>query len=376
MQVLTSATNHVYACVRIARERINLRKGAEYARALGANRNDVLLDLAAFLEQAAVAVDAVDAVSFPAWLSEHADAQSCKLYVITHAVLPVALHAAGSVDGAVVAFHDACTLKPFALLLDPCMPALYRAAPRITQHRARSALCCSMVHLADHNPELVRNSQEHIAQMLLELMNHTKAMQATLSALQEVGAVRTKTFDRIGMERCVRALRDVHSEPNRVTRTVRMTRARYTELLSMLFARYAATSAYRCVRVRTRVLPVIVAIGVPEECFSVLVQLVTGSAHLLPFTAAAREIIASAPHQTDRWTSLRAKLAPPAPCVPPERLPCSASGVDVQDAVVASDGHTYDRAVLETLLSMPIPLSPATREPLLPWCAPNHALRG
>ena len=376
-------SNPVYTCVQVAHANLDLRHGATTARSL----RDVLVDtsdaerrlltaVADFLEEAAAVVADASATALPAWLAKHMDMKEWYPYAITHAVLPVALAKGMSVDGAVVAFHDASTLAHNAALLRPCMAFVCKAAPRVQHHRTRSALCCAIVHLSDHNPDLVRAS-ERIAQMLLEMTAHAKIVCSALTALKEMNGISTGCFDRVGIECFVGLLNDLHSTPRPITRTAHTRRARCTELISLLLARYATMSHNRAFRVRLRVLPVVAELRFPEECFLVVANSVMNASHLVPLTESVRHVILSIPHMTERWEALREKLSTPRPrCTPSE---CAAGRLqldDGYDAVVASDGHTYDRAVLEALLVSASPRSLVTGEPLHPWIAPNHALRG
>jgi hypothetical protein len=65
---------------------------------------------------------------------------------------------------------------------------------------------------------------------------------------------------------------------------------------------------------------------------------------------------------------------------PPNEYLCPITKVIMEDPVVASDGHTYDRASIEnwinqcTRYSRPV-VSPLTRDPLTDVLTPNHALK-
>lgn len=381
----TTPSSPVNMIVRIVRNHLDLRDGVILAQTLrdqldthtvyATSERNLITGIADFLEEAANVVANESAVALPAWLAMHMDTEGWRMYVITQAVLPVALAKGMSVDGAVVAFHDVSTLERNAAMLQPCcIEFVCQAAPRLQCHRARSALCCAILHLHEYNPSFV-NASERIAQMLLDMTAHDKAVLSAFTALKEMDGVCTACFARIGIERCVALLQDMHSTTRAITRTAHTRRAECTELISLLLARHATMSCYRAFHVRLRVLPVVAELGFPEECFLVVANAVVNASHLIPLTESVRLALLSIPHMTERWEALRAKLSAPRPrCVPSERAVLQLDGV--HDAVIASDGHTYDRAVLEALLTSESPRSLVTREPLHPWIASNHALRG
>ena len=78
-------------------------------------------------------------------------------------------------------------------------------------------------------------------------------------------------------------------------------------------------------------------------------------------TAAERELVCAA-------------LEAAAPDDVPSPWRCPISLEVMRDPVVASDGHTYERAALRSCLDSCGPVSPLTKRPLAPGCVPNYAL--
>jgi hypothetical protein len=376
MEAPDRRANHLYECVNIVRTSMNLKDGIDYAQTVSGFQDDCfLLELVDVLETGDRAIKLGTHRAIPEWLAHYEPTRGWKRYVITHAVLTVALATADPVDGAVVAFHDASTLEHFAVLLGPCIPLIGSAVARIHSRRARSALCCAITHLHANCPELVSRS-EVTTHALLSILKHTNIRILALTAMNEIDAGRTQQFDRRGVNHCMALLQYMHATPSR---SLHRWNARCTELISQLFARSATSSHYRAFRVRLRVLPMLSQCKFPEESFDVVEQCVLGTQHLVPLTDSIRSGILSVAHMTERWKTLRETLSKVPMCVKPRGVACSlrcASGVEIHDAVVASDGYTYDRAVLEAILTSAYPISVVTREPLHPWFVANHALRG
>ena len=193
------------------------------------------------------------------------------------------------------------------------------------------------------------------------LARHDKIKAPTLMALKDIDASCTNAFECIGLF----VLMDFIMQPSTMpTRAVVKMRSRCIELTSALLSEYTRNGSYQCYRIQTRVLPALLARGSLEEEFCLLLaSLFTTASHMAPLTLKMYNNINSAPHVTERWEALRRQMTALRPPL-------------CEDAATASDGYTYNRLVLEQLLTSSSPLSHVTREPLHPWIAPNYALRG
>lgn len=210
-----------------------------------------------------------------------------------------------------------------------------------------------------HARDAVIESDSVTDAMLQVMLNEDVCMEAIVT-MRTLHLVRTNAFARKGFDACMDLLREEHPwawwDNDH----------QWVFELMALFSEYASASTIGACRVMDRVMPRIARRGFPECTWPVVLSMVT-SPLVLP--EETRRALCAVAHEGEWWDNIRH-------AVREVTKSCLVDGRECVDPVVASDGHTYDRAHLQRIFdeaaqANTVPRSPWTKKPLRRWMARN-----